>query len=140
MSELQQDERTCLTAEEQMLLDNNNAIRAKLIAQLVMDPAGQVKVPGGTADKVLLQALLADSDKVAITKAKLRISNKAAESEKDFRALAAAALMSQPLAKRRPATPEERSLPEDIKPDGVVPGEMDIGVSTFSLAQVMKNA
>ncbi len=135
---LEAKSRTLFSGKELDTLTEVDQVRAKLIDILVKDEKGNFKVPGSTSEKVLLAQLLDGRDKTVMSVAKVRVADKAAESAKDFNAMAAAVLLNHRAPTRKKAEKHQQTLPEDIKPTNVVPGETAIGVRNFTMEEIMQ--
>lgn len=129
--------KTLFTEQELDSLATTDLVRKSLIDLLVKDEKGNFKIPGASAEKILLAQLLDGRDKAAMSVAKVRVADKAAESAKDFNAMASAVLLNHRAPERRKATAQERKLPDDIKPENIVPGETAIGLRNFTFEEIM---
>lgn len=127
------------TSEENEILTENRRLRQMLIGILTKDETGKTRVPGSTSDKVLLDSLLNGVDKEITTRAKLRVATKANDTTANLLALATSALTSHKVPARRHATPEERTMPDNIVVDNPIAGETTIGVKTFELNDILKD-
>lgn len=109
-------------------IDKVQNLREELIGLLTKDESGKTRIPGSTSDKVLLAALLDGTDRVVLTKARLKAASKENESLGNLAGAVAQALKSFNVSKARTSSLESRDLPGDFKLIDPVPGEMDIGL------------
>jgi regulator of replication initiation timing len=123
--------------EENSILLENRKLRRVLTNLLTTDETGKTVLPKGTADKALLAQLIDGMDKEATTRAKLRIAVKANDNAANLTALAARTLIGHKVPVRKPSSPEQRALPSDVQVPDIVPGETDIGVTTFTLETIL---
>lgn len=125
------------SCKEKTDLEQLQDLRFSLINILTKDEDGKLAVPGKTAEKVLLTDLINNASKDIKDRAKLRISSKATESEGINRAAIAEVLRRHRVASSIPSDASERTLPDSIKPQNVVPGETSVGVEIISIHEIL---
>lgn len=123
--------------QEKRELADIQELRFKLIKRLTTDEQGGLKIPGATSEKLLLTDLMNNADKSNRDRAKLRISSKAADAAGIDPRDIAEVLKRHRVTTMTPAEDHERKLPEGIKPQNVVPGEMSIGVENISIHEIL---
>lgn len=113
-------------------------LRKQLTNKLTRTEDGKLFVPDKTSDKVLLAQLIDGTERLIMTKARLKISSKTEEALGDLNDVVCQALKGFHARARIPATAEERTIPADYLKIDDVPGEMDIGNIPMTMAEITK--
>lgn len=120
--------------EEQSIMEQNLRIRRKIVNDMTENGT---KLPAENENRDFLLKAMDGSDKVILAKAKIKVDDASVKAQAGAAAAITDLLLSiGPKAKRAPATPDQRVLPE-VKLETVV-DETSIGVRTFSFDEIMK--
>lgn len=133
----QEERPSFLSPEEDKTLKEIREIRMGLTKLLTRDDEGNLVIPKSTSEKVLLTGLLDGIEREVLTRARLKVSSDEAAATTDLKGAMVEMLKAHAARRARPAAAEERVLPEIVRPENVVPGEMDIGNNPLTLADVM---
>jgi len=112
-------------------------LRVQLSKKLTMDEVGGLKIPEKTADKVLLAQLLDGSERLIMTKARLKVASKTTDELGNLADAVAKALKGFKPSTHT-ALPMEREIPGEFLRIDTVPGEMDIGNIPMTIDQLQK--
>lgn len=112
-------------------------LRIDLTKKMTMDETGALKLPEKSADKVLLAQLLDGSERLIMTKARLKVASKTTDELGNLADAVAKALKGfKPSS--HVALPMEREIPATYLQVDTVPGEMDIGNIPMTVDQLQK--
>lgn len=113
-------------------LDDIQKLRKDLTKILTTNEEGKLKIPEKSADKVLLAQLLDGSERLIMTKARLKVASKTTDELGNL-----ADAVAKTLRGFKPSTiaalPTDRDIPAEYLRIDVVPGEMDIGNLPMSI-------
>ena len=126
-------ENKLLDMEDERRLQFTLTLRENMIKELVKDG-----LPKSEEELSTLTSLLDGMDRTVLGKARVKASEKANENNEQIAGMVASLLAKVPFNGEAVETIEPPSLPEDVQPENVVPGETSIGVEDIGYDEFMK--
>lgn len=120
-------------------LEELRLLRKDLVRMMTRDESGNLTLPDKTSDKVLLAQLLDGSERMIMTKARLKVASKTSDGLGNLADAVAKALKGfKPAASI--ASPSDRVIPGEYLHVETVPGEMDIGNLPMTMQEIGQDA
>ena len=123
------------TSEQVQSLSKLQKLRMDLLSSLV-GTGDKPQVPQGTSDKVLLAQLIDGAEKQIHTVTKVKMAQKAQESDDALRGEIAQLLQNYKEPPRREVTDAELQIPAHLKRPEFAPGALDKGVVPVTLSEI----
>lgn len=121
------EENTDSNLEDTSSLNYTLDVRKNIIKEMVKDG----KYPQDTGGRMFLISLLDGSDRTVLSRAKLKVDKDNSKSNQET-AQQVALLLNSITTKRKGVEIKHPSLPADLPPATLVPGETDVGVADMS--------
>ena len=125
-----------LSQQDEQRLEKTLLVRETIIDQLIKDKP----IPDDADDRKLLIAALDGLDRAVLSKAKVKIEESNAQTSAQHTAVVSNFLKQLRVQEivNNSSNASERSLPHHIRPEHVVEGEMDIGISDMTFDSFTK--
>lgn len=120
----QENDDDLFSADDKSILEQNNAIRKKMLAELCKSTG----IPVGEEDRKLALTLMKDLDASIYTRARVAVARGTEKGITNLTAVVGKALLSYHPDHVPAAPAASRVLPKTIEVTDLVPGEMDIGL------------